>query len=460
MMRSLTLKLTLAFLVVSLTSAAVASIYLQQRTRSEFTRFLSNQYQSDMINVVTQYYSINGSWANVDDLMGQLENMRRIPEFVPAPGDQPPLEARHIPLMLVDANKVIVYSGSPAALGQQATDQEIAQGVPLEVDGETVGWLTISSRVLDRVGGTPERRFLDTINQVILISALVAMVVALLLGVALARTLTRPLRELTGATQALAKGELGTQVSIRSNDELGRLAESFNQMSADLASATQARRQMTADIAHDLRSPLSVILGYTEALADGKLPGTPEVFEVIYNEAGHLQRLIDDLRTLSLADAGELALYPQEVQPAALLENAAAAYRQLCDQRGIHLQVEIQPGTHPAVFVDPQRMAQVLGNLLSNALRYTSPDGNILLKAQSTEKTIELHVEDDGPGIAPEDQPFVFDRFYRSQKSRPHNGETGLGLAIARSLIEAQGGSIRLDSSPDQGAHFIISLPS
>jgi hypothetical protein len=104
MMRSLTLKLTLAFLVVSLTSAAVASIYLQQRTRSEFTRFLSNQYQSDMINVVTQYYSINGSWANVDDLMGQLENMRRIPEFVPAPGDQPPLEARHIPLMLVDAN--------------------------------------------------------------------------------------------------------------------------------------------------------------------------------------------------------------------------------------------------------------------------------------------------------------------------------------------------------------------
>ncbi len=328
----------------------------------------------------------------------------------------------------------------------------------MKVDGVIVGWLTINPRTLARVSGTPERKFLEWINQVILVSSLAAMAIALLLGIALAQGLTRPIRELTNATQSLAQGNLGTQVTIRSKDELGRLAEAFNQMSTDLERATQARRQMTADIAHDLRSPLSVILGYTEALSDGKLEGTPEVFEVMYKEAGHLNHLIEDLRTLSLVDAGELPFYLQWVKPADLLEHAAVAYRPLCKQKSIELATEIQPDL-ALINVDPERMAQILGNLIGNALRYTPADGKISLKASSGQGHIELHVHDSGPGIAPEEQANVFHRFYRSDPSRSHNGETGLGLAIAKSLVEAQGGLIRLQSEPGKGAHFIIEFP-
>jgi signal transduction histidine kinase len=458
-MRSLTLKLTLSFLVVSLTGTVLAALFLQQRTRSEFNRFLLDQYQSDWIITLTQYYLVNGGWEGVGQLMSQLEGLRKPSEFGFQPYDgQPPREARRLPLMLVDANRVVVYSDSEIPPGRLATDEEIAQGMALEVDGEVVGWLTIGQRTPPRIAGSPERNFLETISQVILISALLAMIIALLLGIALARTLTRPLRELTRATQALAKGELGTQVSIRSSDELGRLAESFNQMSIDLARATQSRRQMTVDIAHDLRSPLSVILGYTEALSDGKLNGTPEVFDVMHKEAGHLKRLIDDLRTLSLADAGELPLYPQEMQPAVLLERAAAAHRPLCEQKGIHLELKTQPNLLTVV-VDPERMAQVLGNLLSNALRYTPADGRIMLEARNTLQAVELHVHDNGSGIPIEDQPYVFERSFRADKARSHSSETGLGLAIAKSLVEAQGGRIRLENTSAPGAHFVISFP-
>ncbi len=457
-MRSLTLKLILAFLIVSLTGAVLTSFIIQQRTRSEFTRYLSDQLQSNMISALTQYYRENGDWDGVDQLMRELERTQRIPSFnPPSENNPPPPDGRRIPLVIVDANRSIIY-GSTDSLGRRATDEEISQGVPLEIDGNVMGWLSVNASIIDRMSGSPENRFLETINQVILISGLAAVGVALLLGIALARNLTRPIRELTDATQALAKGDLGRQVSIRSKDELGRLATSFNKMSADLANATQARRQMTADIAHDLRSPLSVILGYTEALSDGKLEGQPEIYEVMHKEAGHLNRLIDDLRTLSLADAGELALIPQEMQPNVLLERAAIAHRPLCEQKGIQMELELKPDL-PSILVDPERMAQVLGNLLANAIRYAPADGQIRLFARLLESKVELHVWDNGPGIALAEHKRVFDRFYRSDEARTHNGETGLGLAIARSLVEAQGGKILLESEPGLGAHFIISFP-
>lgn len=458
-MRSLTTKLILAFLIVSLTGAAISAVYLQRRTRSEFTRFLSDQYQSNMVNALLNYYRENGSWSGVATLMRQLDGSSRRSEFNPAPdGEAPPSEIRRVPLTLVDRKRVVIYEGLLPRPQRLATEAEIAQGMALEVDGVVVGWLTINERALARLSGAPELRFLATINRVILVSALAAMLIGLLLGAALAQGLTRPIRELTEATQELAKGNLGAQVAIRSKDEMGRLAESFNQMSADLASANQSRRQMTADIAHDLRSPLSVILGYTEALSDEKLKGSPEVFDVMYKEAGHLNHLIEDLRTLSLADAGDLPLYQQPLSPGVIMERAAAAYRPLCEQKQIQLTLDNQPGL-PTLHLDAERMAQVLGNLLTNALRYTPAGGNIALAARGAAGSVELHVQDSGPGIPLDEQANVFHRFYRGDPTRPHNGETGLGLAIAKSLVEAQGGSIRLESEPGKGAHFILEFP-
>jgi len=212
---------------------------------------------------------------------------------------------------------------------------------------------------------------------------------------------------------------------------------------------------MTADIAHDLRNPLTVIGGYLESLQDGKLKPTPERFATMQAEVQHLQRLVDDLRTLSLADAGELTLRLQPLTPGELLTQVAAVYQHQADQQHIHLKLDVEPHL-PEVSLDPERMAQVLGNLVSNALRYTPEDGEIRLSARQTEGNLILSVKDNGSGIPSDILPHIFERSYRGDQSRT-GSESGLGLAIARSIVELHGGSIRA-TSDEQGSEFIIVL--
>jgi signal transduction histidine kinase len=302
-----------------------------------------------------------------------------------------------------------------------------------------------------------EQQYIDSVNRSLLIAALGGAVIALLLGLFLARSLTRPVRELTTATRTLASGKPGQPVPVRSADELGELAASFNQMSADLVRANQSRRQMTADIAHDLRNPLTVIGGYLESLQDGKLSPTSERIAVMQGEVHHLQRLVEDLRTLSLADAGDLALHFQSIAPADLLRRVAAAYQQQADQQQVSLFVDVEPNL-PAARLDPERMEQVLGNLVSNALRYTPESGEIRLTASRGDGPLTLVVRDTGSGIPADVLPHIFERSYRGDSSRSGD-ESGLGLAIARSIVELHGGSIQVASEPGQGSVFSITLP-
>ena len=215
---------------------------------------------------------------------------------------------------------------------------------------------------------------------------------------------------------------------------------------------------MTADIAHDLRTPLSVILGYAEALSDGKLQASPEMYDVIYSEAQHLNRLIDDLRILSLADAGELSLDLQPVAPRDVLTRTAATHAIRAQGAEIELIVDAPDDLCP-IQADPERMAQVLGNLVSNALRHTPAGGSVTLAASQEAQTILITITDTGEGIAPDDLPYVFERFYRGDAARVSNGESGLGLPIAKSLVEAQGGKISVTSTVDVGTTFRIDLP-
>jgi two-component system sensor histidine kinase BaeS len=447
-MRSLAFKLTLAFLIVALTGSVVVALSVQLQTRREFDRYILQLVQSEFVTELIEYYQTNNSW---DGVQSQFR-------VRPAPGEnREPPRFELPPFSIVDATGQVVY-GSPDRIGEQ-TALDTRRAVPLEVNGEVVGWIVPG--FVDRrwTPGTPERAFMSNLNRWILVSAAIATVLALVIGILLARTIAQPIRKLRTATQVIAGGDLGYQVTVRAKDELGELADSFNRMSADLAHSNDLRHQMTADIAHDLRTPLSVILGYTEALSEGKLDGSSEVFGAMHEEAQHLQRLIEDLRTLSLADAGELPLMRRSVKPVTLLEQVAIAHKPHAQDKDISIEVKASQEL-PEIRIDPDRMAQVLGNLVSNALRYTPAQGCIRLVAEGADGNVMLKVIDNGLGIPAEDLPYIFDRFYRADRSRQlHEGESGLGLSIAKSIVEAHGGSITVESLPGEGSTFTIAIP-
>jgi two-component system sensor histidine kinase BaeS len=467
--RSLATKLTLAFLLVSLTGTALVAILVGQITTSEFDKYLRDQMQSSFVARASQYYQANGSWLGASEGLRGMESLLTMPSAqhsTEGPGSSPPpavqlvrSQRRDNPFLLADRDGYTVVSAGPYRVGERVPTSDLVKGAPVDADGRMVGTAIFVGALQPR--DPKEDAYLEQTSRAIVVGAVGGTAVALILAIVLAATLTRPLRELTAATRAVAKGEVH-QVSVRSRDELGQLAASFNQMSADLASSSAARRQMTADIAHDLRTPLTVMTGYLESLRDGVLKPTPARFAVMYNEAMHLQRLVEDLRTLSLADAGELPLNKRPESPPAILERAAAAFRQQAEQKGIALEVQAADGlTTISVDVDIERMMQVMGNLLTNALRYTPGGGSIRLLAAAAPGEVTITVQDSGVGIPADALPHVFDRFYRGDGSRrDSDGESGLGLAIARSLVNAQGGEISAVSQPGKGTAFVMVFPA
>ncbi len=454
-MRSLALKLTLAFLLVGLTGAVLVAVFVRYRTQREFDRLVLDQNQQALVTNLTRYYQATGSWRGLEAALRSQQD-----DGSPFRGPNPRMEMLRSLFVITDADGVVIFGGRPGLAGRRLSNRELNSGVPLEVDGETIGWLVFTPAIDRWQPGTPEGNFLRAVNQATLLSAVAATGIALLLGSFLAYTLTRTLRELTAATKEVAKGRLGYQVQVHSQDELGELAASFNEMSSELERSNQLRRKMTADIAHDLRTPLSVIMGYTEALNDGKLQPNPEMFDTLHAETQHLSRLVDDLKTLSLADAGELPLVSQRIAPAVLLKRTASAHRVQAEQQDITIQVENAPGL-PEIDVDVERMVQVLGNLMSNALRYTPPGGQITLASGQTGEQVWLSVADNGEGVPAEDLPYIFERSYRGDIARQHpEGESGLGLSIAKSLVEAQGGTISAASKTGTGTTFTIYIPA
>jgi signal transduction histidine kinase len=481
---SLTRKLTLAFLMVALTAAALLAVFIRLTNVSQFNQLIVAQQRSAFQATLVSYYQANGSWNGVMPYVfgnrgGAAAQATNQPGtgggygsgFGGGFGDggRGGGPNRGLFFGLADAQGNVVIPMPNYPLGTHVSDARLAQGTPVTVNGQVVGTILTPP---SPPGLTPEETgYLQRTDLALVLASGGALVVAVLVGLLLARTLTRPLEALTQATQRMAGGELGQQVTVRSSDEIGELATAFNQMSRELARAVQVRRQMTADIAHELRTPLTVIAGYIESMADGVLAPTPERLAVIYSEIEHLQRLVGDLRTLTQADAGELTLHKQLTSALELMQRAQAAFAHRAEQQGVSLTVQPDSGdghngtgSHaaatPPIAVDDIRMAQVLGNLLSNALRYTPSGGRIELSAWPSGDGVDLSVHDSGQGIAAADLPFVFNRFYRADKSRSDEGESGLGLAIVKALVEAHGGSIEAQSQPGQGTTMTIHLPA
>ena len=448
-MRSLTLKILLAFLGVALISIVLIVLLARWNTGTEFSRFVVDRRGAELVESLSNYYQANRSWEAVGNIIVTGSNLPRPGSGGPSPDPF---------FSLVDEHGRVVFAGPGYHKGEQVNPRELERGLTVEVDGETVGTLVMGRIPPER--NPREEEFIRRTSMMLVYSAIGTSLVALVLGIFLSRTLTRPIRELTEATHAVADGKLGQQVSVRSKDEMGKLAASFNKMSTDLARSTDTRKQMTADIAHELRTPLSLILGHAEAVHDGVLPPTRENFEIIREEALRLEHLVNDLRTLSLADAGELSISLQEISPQKLLKDVQATYFHIAGQRDVKILLDIGSDI-PKVNIDPGRMTQVLTNILDNALRHTPRGGQIILSAQVIRDSVELTVQDSGPGVDNVDANRLFERFYRTDSARRREeGGSGLGLAIAKSIVQAHGGQIWAESAPGQGLKIVIRFPS
>ena len=460
--QSLRTRFFLVVALVALLGVGVVALVANRVIAREFTFYVNRGGQmraQQWAVMAADYYRWAGSWEGIESLFSETTSSRGRGAGR-ASGQQTQGTATQR-ILIADPSGQVVYDTNETLIGQSLDDQDLALGAPVRVGGQTAGTLLVTT---DDLSGRSELelRFLEAVNRAVVWAVLLVAVASLAAATLLSRRLVAPLRQLTAAAEALAEGDLSQRVQVRTRDETGDLAQAFNQMAGDLEAAEAQRRQMTADIAHELRNPLSVVRGNLEAMFDGIYPIDAEHLEPIHQETVLLQRLVEDLRLLSLADAGQLELIHSDIDVERLLKGVAEGAQAIAQDKGLTLHVEVPPalsgpGERLVVDGDADRLRQVVGNLVSNALRYTPPGGTVTLSAQATETGVRLSVADTGPGIPPEDLPHIFDRFYRGDTARDRaSGGSGLGLPIARALVEAHGGTIEVESEVGQGTRFTV----
>jgi two-component system, OmpR family, sensor histidine kinase BaeS len=464
---SLRWKLGGALLLVVLVSVGIMAYLTNQNTTSQFQQYVQAggmMYTQRIANTLQQYYSQQKSWNGVQDVL--IASLR-------SSGDR---------LVLTDNSGRVVGDTAGEGLGKSAPELNLTNGIPISVSGQNAGTLyTFSSSQgpgrgymggLGMMGSqgaptqTAEQDFLTRTNSYLWIAGLIAILVALLLGVLLTRQITRPIRELTSGAQHISGGDLGYRVKITSNDELGNLARSFNSMAASLDNSEQSRKRLVSDVAHELRTPLTIIEGTVDGIMDGVFQSDKERLETIKEQTSFLTALVNDLRELSLADAGQLKLDRQPTNMVELISRKLSQFEAAAIEKKITIRMENAPNI-PEIGVDSRRIEQVITNLLSNSIRHTPLGGVVTVSLKTTEtsqppskRSLVISVKDTGEGIAAENLPHLFERFYRVESSRARSeGGAGLGLAIVRQLVEAHGGQVKVESQVGKGSTFYVLLP-
>ncbi len=450
MKRSLKAKLILSFLAVALITVTVVSVLIRLTSGQSLMNLVVEQQTAEMKTAAQGYYS---AYATMDGFF-EYYVIRDAVFSRPDPMDMHDMRGLN-GMVDQDLKALIPFAGYN--VGDAVPRDFLKQAVEVKVNGATVAWILPDNKYQFALNAE-EQLFLRRTNLAIGLAALAGVLAAVTIGYLLAGRLIIPIRRLSTASKQLATGDLQQQLPVTSQDELGQLTETFNKMSAELFEADQKRKRLTADITHDLSTPLQIISGYIEMLEGGEVSLTPERLEVIKAEIEHLRRLVGDMTTLTQAESGALELLLQPIDPASLLEHITRIYRPIVEQKGVGLELRVDH-TLPPIKIDEGRTIQVLKNLVDNALRYTPAGGTIRLSAEAGER-VSLLVQDSGEGIDPQDLPYVFDRFYRADKNRSGvGGKMGLGLAICKALVIAQGGSISVASAgKGQGTKFTLSF--
>jgi len=415
---------------------------------------------------LARYYEKEQSWDGVDAMI----------QTYPLGEDWGPWneEMWQMDIIVASGDGIVIYSPQAEQIGRVLADREKHWATPIHHEESQVGWLIFSPFDFRSDGFRPGQSslFANILKRFILTEATLILF-TLIIAALLSRLISSPLTGLAKAARAIGAGDLSVRVPVKHRGEIRELEQAFNTMAEDLAHADELRRNMTADVAHELRTPLSVIRGKLEGILDGVYPATSEHLNPVLEETELLTHLVEDLRLLALAEAGQLPMEKRPLDIGDLLRDAQVNFTPQAEDRGVTLALDVPPDL-PKVTADWRRIAQVLSNLLTNALRHTPQGGCVTLSASAPGDSvsnepvsngyIEVTIRDTGAGISAEDLPYIFERFWRGDKARTRGytrsgGGSGLGLAIAKHLVDMHGGAITVDSTPGKGSTFRFTLP-
>jgi len=462
--RSLSWKIALSLLLVVAISVGLTAYLTHRSTNREFGVFISQSrglYLERTEESLTAFYTEEGNWSEVQILLDSL------PIFV---NDR---------LVVADSSGTIVGDTSREWVGESAAGLGLSNPTTIIVSSQEVGKLYLllpgiagaqyavpgivapgqPGFPIQRPGFSPEQGFLSRVNRSLVIAGAAGAVAAILLGLLLTRQVTNPIRALRKGAARIAGGDLAYRVKVKSRDEFGQLATSFNSMAASLDNSDQVRRRLLADIAHELRTPLSVIEGTVDAMLDGVYEPNAANLNSIKEETALLTRLVADLRDLTLAESGQLKLQIEPTDLAELVQRRVSQIEVIAREKNVTLKKDIAGGL-PQLEVDGGRIEQAIANLLDNALNHTTSGGTVTVAVSSTEEGILVSISDTGEGIPAEHLSHIFERFYKVDDARSRKaGGAGLGLAIAKQMVELHGGRIWVESEVGKGSKFSFTLP-
>ncbi len=436
--------------LIALGSVAIVANIAAEREVQSFLRHGGQEGLENLSESLESYYAQNGSWLGVDSVFSSGSGRGR--------GRGQGGDFKLGSHTLADAEGVIIYDVNERNLGESLSTSVKEAAIPLIYSGETVGYLVPEDGILEYPQDF-DKLLVERINRATLFSALISGAVAILLAAIFAGILQKPVRDLTKAVSKMSEGDLSQRVNVNGTGEMAALAESFNDMAQSLQDAESRRKVMTADIAHELRNPLAVQRAQLEAIQDGVYPMNQEQLDRLYVQNRSLSRLVEDLRLLALADAGELTLNLATTDLASLTLDAIENFKPQTTQKNIRLIADLQMKTF-YIHADKDRVRQIIQNIMQNALRYTPERGRIEAALSKDGQKVNLQLCNSGPKLSNESLEHLFERFYRGDRGRDRaGGGTGLGLSIARKLAEAHQGTLTGENAPEGGVVFTLSLP-
>lgn len=467
---TLWMRFTIAFSLLILIVVGAMTWAGTRLADAQFRRYVTNnslRLAGSMAERLLTYYQRNGSWIGIADAIAELEAGAPPGDVSVWFGFRPPADpnaVRRVEVILANARGRVVYHNTHALENKRLDSRELDSSYAI-YDPEServVGYLLLSLPARDLLGPM-ERQFITRFQRLVGISGIVAVLVAMVAGVLFSLNLTAPLRRVAEAAKAVAAGDFTKRVPVQGGAEIAQVAANFNEMTEALQEAERLRQNMVADVAHELRTPLSVVQGSLRAILDDVYPLSKEEIAHLYDETRLLSRLTEDLRELAQADAGQLRLHPVSVEVSDWLTRAALKFGPAAEMKGISLEIDV-PDDLGTIQADPDRLSQVLANLVSNALRHTPEGGRIQVSARKRldldAPAVEISIADNGEGISSDELARIFERFHRVDRSRSReHGGSGLGLSIAQSLVQMHGGAIWAESELGHGATFIFQIP-